>query len=157
MAFDLDDEELKATKRMNGTSKDEEEDIKILESIVKVHNRFLKGCKKETITEREIQALENLLTKYKNLVEIEAEHQRINGELREKVKKLEETDLTSVYLKGVYDGQDKWKNKIKEKIEELIKEADYRTEDNPKGRIHFKKEPCDYQIEVLQDLLKEDQ
>ena len=41
------------------------EDIKILESIVKVHNKFLKGCKKETISDKEIQALEHLIKEYK--------------------------------------------------------------------------------------------
>ena len=47
------------------------------------------------------------------------------------------------------------KSKVRAKIEELIKEADYRTEDNPKGRIHFHTEPCDYQIEILQSILQE--
>ena len=45
---------------------------------------------------------------------------------------------------------------IKEKIKELIKQGDYRTSDNPTGRVHFHKEPEDYQIEVLQELLKEE-
>ena len=87
----------------------------------------------------------------KDLEEINEAHKKENGELREK-----EADLTTVYLSGVYDGEKKWKDKIKEKIEELNKEADYRTEDNPKGRIHFTPEPCDYQIQVLEELLKED-
>ncbi len=44
--------------------------------------------------------------------------------------------------------------KIKDKIEELKKEGDYRTADNPYGRIHFMKEPCDYKIQVLKELLE---
>lgn len=66
-----------------------------------------------------------------------------------------EDDLTIVYMNGFYDGEKKWKDKIKEKIEKLFKEADFRTTDNPSGRIHFHKEPCDYQIEILQELLEE--
>lgn len=30
-----------------------------------------------------------------------------------------EEDLTTVYLSGIYDEREKWKSKIKEKIEEL--------------------------------------
>lgn len=47
------------------------------------------------------------------------------------------------------------KLKVREKIEELIKEADYRTTDNLKGRVHFQPEPVDFQIAVLQELLQE--
>ncbi len=39
--------------------------------------------------------------------------ERENTELREREKQLEEIDLTTVYLQGVYDGQDKGKNKIR--------------------------------------------
>lgn len=46
------------------------------------------------------------------------------------------------------------KKKIKDKIEELKKEGDYRTADNPYGRIHFMEEPCDYKIQVLKELLE---
>lgn len=45
--------------------------------------------------------------------------------------------------------------KVKDKIEELKKEGDYRTADNPYGRIHFMEEPCDYKIQVLKELLEE--
>ena len=48
------------------------------------------------------------------------------------------------------------KDKIKAKIEELIKEGNYRTADNPNGRVHFQKEITDYQIEDLQSLLNEE-
>ena len=36
---------------------------------------------------------------------------------KEKNKELENADLTSVYLDGVYDGEKKWKDEIKAKIE----------------------------------------
>ena len=48
------------------------------------------------------------------------------------------------------------KDKIKAKIEEVIKEGNYRTADNPNGRVHFQKEITDYQIEVLQSLLEKE-
>ena len=38
----------------------------------------------------EEKAIENLLTKYKNLKEIEESHRKENGKLRERVKELEE-------------------------------------------------------------------
>lgn len=46
-----------------------ETDIEVLESIVKVHNDFLKGCNNETINEKEIQAIENVLNRVKELEE----------------------------------------------------------------------------------------
>ncbi len=107
-----------------------EDDVEILESIVKVHNDFLQGVNKESINEKEIRALEHLLSHYKNMKfnyenlihdisliaeslgmqedstieeiairiseemynqqQINEEHKRINGELRERVKELEE-------------------------------------------------------------------
>lgn len=69
-------------------------------------------------------------------------------------KEIEE-DYTSVYLSGFYDGENKWKSKIKEKIEELKQEGNYKTIENPNGRVHFQLEPCDYKIQVLEELLQE--
>lgn len=44
--------------------------------------------------------------------------ERIN-ELENKIEDLENGDLTTVYLSGFYDGEKKWKDKIKAKIEEV--------------------------------------
>ena len=41
--------------------------------------------------------------------------------MRDKIKELEEIDLTTVYIDGFYDGEKNWKDKIKEKIEKLEK------------------------------------
>lgn len=94
MAFDLDDDELEATRKMHKGSDinvgNIEEDIKILKSIIKVHNDFFPESNKETINEKEIKALNNLINDYKRQKQINEEHQKINGELREKVKELEE-------------------------------------------------------------------
>lgn len=48
------------------------------------------------------------------------------------------------------------KEKIREKIEKLKKEGDYRDIYNPTGRVHFMKEETDYKIEILQELLEEE-
>lgn len=106
-----------------------EDDVEILESIVKVHNDFLQGVNKESINEKEIRALEHLLSHYKNMKfnyenlihdilliaesldmqedstieeialriseemynqqQINEEHQRINGELRQAINTVE--------------------------------------------------------------------
>lgn len=146
MAFDLTDEELQATREMNKTAWESEID---------------KWSK------------EYLIERYKDLVEIEKEHKKENGELRERVeelktayllqkdrsielattidalttdykeekeknKELENADLTTVYMNGFYDGEKKWKDKIKElqnkyigqylkfyeKVQELLEEGD---------------------------------
>lgn len=39
--------------------------------------------------------------------------------LQKENEKLKGIDLTTVYIKGVYDEKDRWRNKIREKIEEL--------------------------------------
>ena len=56
---------------------------------------------------------------------------------------MNENDFTSVYLMGFYDGEDKWKKKIKKKIDELKEYAD---EDNMDEFL---------QIGILEEVLKE--
>lgn len=118
-----------------------------------------------------LELLENLINRNKqleadnyeqnniinNYIEIEKEHKKENGELRERIKELETINKMQEYRISVIDERELiLKSKVREKIEELEKEADYRTIDNPTGRIHFHKEPCDYQIMVLQELLGDD-
>lgn len=66
-----------------------EEDIKIVEELInaaKEYNQF-EGNKYH-------KAIEELLKAYKELKEIEESHRKENGELREKVKQLEEENKT---------------------------------------------------------------
>lgn len=49
-------------------------------------------------------------------------------------------NFTTVYANGFYNGEEKWKNKIRAKIKELEEKSDYWN--------------CD-EIEVLKELLKE--
>ena len=94
MAFDLSDEELQATREMNKTAWESEIDK---------------------------WSREYLIERYKELVEIEKEHKKENGELQTKLKiefnkrrEIEDLDLTTVYMNGFYDGEKKWKDKIRE-------------------------------------------
>lgn len=114
-----------------------------IEEAIKQLKKHKAEIDKEYISARYSKAIETLLTAY------EKEKEKNN-------KLMEELDLTTVYISGVYDGEKKWKDKIKAKIEELIKEGNYRTADNPNGRVHFQKEITDYQIEVLQSLLEKE-
>ena len=43
---------------------------------------------------------------------------------------------------------------VEKKIEELKQEGNYKTLENPDGRVHFQAEPCDYKIQVLEELLE---
>ena len=45
-----------------------EEDIKILESIIKINNDYLKGIENQTINQKEIKALEHILSDYKRVL-----------------------------------------------------------------------------------------
>ena len=75
-------------------------------------------------------------------------------------KEIEKLKENNGYHLGFIDGgiakKYEYQDKIKAKIEELIKEGNYRTADNPNGRVHFQKEITDYQIEVLQSLLEKE-
>lgn len=84
------------------------------------------------------------------LEEIEQIHRQENGELREQVKELEE-DLTSVYLKGIYDERDKWIALVKEKIEEINKAYEDSKDENGESQYYYP----DHTIRVLEELLEE--
>ena len=95
------------------------------------------------------EAIEELLKAYKELKEIEENHRKENGELREQVKELEE-DLTSVYLKGIYDERDKWIALVKEKIEAINKAYEDSKDENGESQYYYP----DYTIRVLEELLE---
>ena len=113
--MDLDDEELRATRKLLGLDRNKsiEEDIKKLENlIVTLPNFHLGGG----------DSIERILQDYKRQKQINEEHRKVNGELREKVKELA-IDLTIVYLNGFEDGKNKYKQKIKNKKEEFSDKA----------------------------------
>ena len=121
-----------------------EEDIKTLEELLKAskENDMYEGNKY-------FKSLEYFIKEYQDLKEIEENHRKENGELREQVKELEE-DLTSVYLKGIYNERDKWIALVKEKIEELNKAYEDSKDENGESQYYYP----DYTIRVLEELLE---
>ena len=103
MAFELDDEELEATRKMHKGSDINvgtiEEDIERLNKLVTT--KFINDYSIDNVDK---EAIEHLLQDYKR-------QKQINKEL--------EIDLTIVYLKGIEDGKDKYEQKIKNKIKEI--------------------------------------
>lgn len=79
-----------------------EEDIKVLEEKIKLDKSdYEKEATTFYFNIDMIPLIENLINR--------------NKELEKQMGK----DLDVVYIKGVYDEKDKWKNKIREKIKEL--------------------------------------
>ena len=108
-----------------------EEDIKILENYLKnsaykqSNSDFFKNGGWEIVDLEVPQAIEHLLLDYKRQKQINEEHQKINGELREKVKELEKENRIfalegskiklSLYIKENYIPKQKIKD-FKEQI-----------------------------------------
>lgn len=128
--MDLDEQELYWTRKRNGLAGEEE-------------------------TERYIRSLEKRIY---NLEQIEKEHQKQNGELQKKIKELENADLTTVYMNGFYDGEKKWKDKIKEKIKEFREVRDEILKNEKqlqRESITYDLKRNDYCEKMLQELLEE--
>ena len=60
-----------------------EEDIKILESIIKINNDYLEGIENQTINQKEIKAINHILSDYKRVLK---ENEK-KDELIERMKK----------------------------------------------------------------------
>ena len=128
-----------------------EEDIKNLSEIIELCEEEINNNDENVsaiLDLTDLKSLRNLIKEYKNLKEIEENHRKENGELREQVKDLEE-DLTSVYLKGIYDERDKWIALVKEKIEEINKAYEDSKDENGESQYYYP----DYTIRVLEELL----
>lgn len=130
---------------MNKMSEDEKKAIEIVQGLkIYYDNNCL--LDEEEIEENEtvnnaIDTLINLIEKQQNELEQE----------KEKNKKLENADLTTVYMDGFYNGEIKWKNKIKEKLE-YIENSALETSDedlNYKCRIEDRA-----QKQVLKEILR---
>ena len=141
--MDLDDEELKATRRMNGSDKNVvciEEDIKQLEDLILDRKSFVIGDKEhDEIYIKDIQAIEHLIKAYKELEE--KIRQFYNGEI-----------YTAKQLKQLEENQNKYfinKEVIKEKLEELREQYKIALEENSIKAFILK---C--QIEILEKLLE---
>ena len=89
-----------------------EEDIKILESIIKINNDYLKGIENQTINQKEIKALEHILSDYKRVL-------KEKNRLEEQV----EYDKTHIYTPQTIELNFISKSKIEDKIEKLNSES----------------------------------
>lgn len=144
-----------------------EEDIKKVKELnnllkfFKTHG-WIPDMSRELNTNATIEAIEHLLSDYTRQKQINEEHQKTNGELREKVRKLEKENSTLKNFTSDLFNEDitetfMRKDKIKNKIEELkrqrrelgfkiyIKREDMIKDD--------KKIVC--KIKVLEELLQE--
>lgn len=135
-----------------------EEDIKNLSEIIVLCEEEINNNDENVsaiLDLTDLKSLRNLIKEYKNLKEIEENHRKENGELREQVKELEE-DLTSVYLKGIYDERDKRIALVKEKIEELDRKITYIESQYTNGGQNCNSNYLSalYQKQVLQELLE---
>ena len=145
MASVDDIEELIATRELNGLNDDLykenniEEDIKILEDENQeiydfTAGKFNKDWKK---------AYKNIIDFSKNaLVEREQNKKRI--------KELD-ADLTTAYLKGYADAEEKYREKIKGKRDEINKKYEDSKDENGESPYYYP----EYTIKVLEKLLEE--
>ncbi len=127
-----------------------EEDIKILESIIKINNDYLKGVENQTINQKEIKALEHILLDYKRVLKeneilkkekeqaweewnnLEQGSYETEQKLKQQLKKLQKEneelnekilDNAGIYQLGFKDGEKSYIKKVKDKIrknEEII-------------------------------------
>lgn len=84
-------------------------------------------------------------------------------EEKEKNKELENADLTTVYMNGFYDGEKKWKDKIREKIKKIDNEekeaqesiSDEERKEYEDASIGYLLADIETRRRVLQELLEE--
>ena len=126
-----------------------EEDIERLNKLVttKFNNDY-------SIDNIDKEAIEHLLQDYTRQKQINEEHQKINGELREKVKELEENRMfknNKVLVSRYFKLKDNSipKQKIKDKIEEYYKKME-----EDKGNVNWIITDR-IVMNVLQELLQE--
>ena len=145
-----------------------EEDIKILQELMEDVEVTFAGWV-DILNEREKKALKNLIQDYTRQKEMNEEHQKINGELREKVKELEERNdelLKDLYSANciIADLTDSIPiQKIQDKLEELDKqEQELQNSITEEEREKYEDANisyllCDIEIrrEVLKELLQE--
>ena len=115
---------------------------------------------KNKVNDGYIKAVLNSCKEAKNLVE---KQQKEIEELKNRNNKLmEELDLTTVYISGVYDGEKKVEDKIKAKIEECREilygfEKELELKANKDKFIHKESMNCLLgQISILQSLLEKE-
>ena len=151
MAFDLDDEELKATRKLNGSDKNVgsiEEDIKIVEEILITNKKFGKY-----LSDRKLIAIEHLIKAYKELEEeneiIKGNYYTLCADIQMVTTELgfpEDTIIADEMVSMIKENYIE-KSLVEKKIQELETKMEY--ENNEKVLIWLHK-----QRSVLQELLE---
>lgn len=138
-----------------------EEDIKILENLKSYLNLLVYEGKDKIIyndllwdekTVDCINTIEHLINNYTRQKQINEEHQKINGELREKVKELEDKYILEKVAKEEVEEllEDSIpKQKIKDKLEEINKKYENSKDENGESPYYYP----DFTIRILQELL----
>lgn len=157
--FDIDEKSMKKLRESLG-----------LEKLEEIHKRFKNGIETEDdlINHYESYKIKCVLPdepkKETELNVVETKYYKKIIDLyqkeKEKNKKLENADLTNVYLSGFYDGEKKWKDKISGKIEELdieIQQCEYADDDIEEYKNDMEKEKSRLlrDRKILQELLEE--
>lgn len=145
---DLDEEEYLATRKLNGADRENklEEKIKIYYELTNYKN-IIKSIDIDFF----FDFIERLLQDYTRQKQINEEHQKINGELREKVKELEkENHIQRKIIMSAYDRGWILKRKIKDKIEELKEDKESKYYDS-----FLEERDIEKTIDILQELLQE--
>lgn len=156
MAFDLDDDELKSTRKLLGIDKEDniEKNINNLKKYVE-EDKIYEDYKNNKLNEfsdfdmfciNHCKDIEKLLSDYTRQKQINDEHQKENGLLREKVKELEkqiEYDKTHIFTPMTIDLNYIPKQNIVDKIQERKFELQQEYKDFEDDKI----------LQVLQELL----
>ena len=134
-----------------------EEDIKNLSEIIELCEEEINNNDENVsaiLDLTDLKSLRNLIKEYKNLKEIEENHRKENGELRERVKELEEENQQLEAIKDEairrYNLESIPTSLVKEKIEEINKAYEDSKDENGESQYYYP----DYTIRVLQELLE---
>lgn len=141
--MDLDDEELKATRKLNGVAKESniEEDIKRCEKLIEPQNANWIGITNQL-------AIAHLIEKVKELRAMCEEY----CPKTERIKELEEENhLQRKQIMSAYDKGWILKQKVKDKIEEINKENEENKDENGESEYYYP----DYTIRKLEELLED--
>lgn len=155
--MDLDDEELKATRRMNGSDKNVaciEKEIKILEEIkdMFIHLKnygWINDIKKDIDTDKAIQAIEHLIKAYKELEEGNKEKAEMLTQQNRNLQ-ISYDSLRELFELRKYKNNSIPVSLVEEKIEELNKAYEDSKDENGESEYYYP----DYTIRVLEELLE---
>lgn len=102
-------------------------DIDILNALIYVYEARLPNYNE--LMDSEVKSLKNILADYTRQKQINEEHQKINGELREKVKELEEENKENkkkylALLIGQFPDTTETYKKYKKELQKLLQESE---------------------------------